>query len=83
MFVGWETNIDSRNRDSERARDLPRAHRILGSHGALGDKRKGERLLGLGVPAVRNRLYDLSEQHPLCASLGVGAGDRGWERALG
>lgn len=41
MFVERKTRIDSRNRGSERGRDLPQAHRVLGSYGALGDKGEG------------------------------------------
>lgn len=53
----WKTHIDSRNRRSEQARDLPRAHRILKSHRAFRDKwgRPGwrlERLGDLGVTDV-------------------------------
>lgn len=38
MFVERKTRIDLRNRGSETGRDLPGAHRVLGSYGTLGDK---------------------------------------------
>lgn len=63
MFVERKTRIDLRNRGSETGRDLPRAHRVLGSYGTLGDKVcvcVGGRLRDLGVPAV-STLCDLGE----------------------
>lgn len=63
MFVERKTRIDLRNRGSETGRDLPGAHRVLGSYGTLGDKVcvcGGGRLRDLGVPAV-STLCDLGE----------------------
>lgn len=64
MFVERKTRIDLRNRGSETGRDLPGAHRVLGSYGTLGDKVCvcvcGGRLRDLGVPAV-STLCDLGE----------------------
>lgn len=63
MFVERKTRIDLRNRGSETGRDLPGAHRVLGSYGTLGDKVcvcVGGRLRDLGVPAV-STLCDLGE----------------------
>lgn len=63
MFVERKTRIDLRNRGSETGRDLPGAHRVLGSYGTLGDKVcvcVWGRLRDLGVPAV-STLCDLGE----------------------